>query len=39
MLATYWDALDAHNRVALAVKTIPLDGGPGRILVRNAHEG
>ena len=39
VLATYWDALDAHNRVALAVKTIPLDGGPGRILVRNAHEG
>ena len=38
VLATYWDALDADNRVALAVKTIPLDGGPGRILVRNAHD-
>lgn len=39
VLAAYWEALDAANRVALAVKSIPIDGGPGRILVRNAHDG
>jgi IMP cyclohydrolase len=38
VLASYWEALDASNRVALAVKTIPLGGGPGSILTRNAHE-
>lgn len=38
VLATYWDALDAGNRVALAVKTIPVDGGPGGILVRNGQD-
>ena len=37
VLATYWEALDADNRVALAVKTIPVGGGPGSIVVRNAH--
>ena len=30
VLATYWDALDAGNRVALAVKTIPVGAGPGQ---------
>jgi IMP cyclohydrolase len=35
VLATYWDALDADNRVSLAVKTIPAQGGSGTIIVRN----
>ena len=38
VLTTYWEALNAENRVALAVKSIPIDGGAGSILVRNAHE-
>ena len=38
ILAMYWDALDTENRVALAVKTIPVGGGSGSILVRNAHD-
>jgi IMP cyclohydrolase len=39
VLAPYWDALDADNRVSLAVKTIPAAGGPGRIAVKNRFEG
>lgn len=35
ILAAYWDALNADNRVSLAVKWIPTDGGPGQIVVRN----
>ena len=35
LLETYWEALDAHNRVALAVKHIPAQGGVGTIIVRN----
>jgi IMP cyclohydrolase len=35
VLAAYWDALDADNRVSLAVKTIPAQGGPGKIIVQN----
>jgi hypothetical protein len=35
ILDTYWDALDAGNRVALAVKWIPIAGGASRIVVRN----
>ena len=35
LLDTYWEALDAHNRVALAVKHIPAQGGVGTIIVRN----
>ncbi|MBN1812780.1 MAG: inosine monophosphate cyclohydrolase [Anaerolineae bacterium] len=35
VLAAYWDALDAENRVSLAVKTIPAQGGPGKIIVQN----
>lgn len=38
VLKTYWDALDEENRVALAVKRIPVDGGPGEIIVRNRFE-
>jgi IMP cyclohydrolase len=37
LLDTYWEALDAHNRVALAVKYIPPQGGVGTIIVRNQH--
>ncbi len=38
ILDAYWQALDADNRVALAVKTIPIDGGSGAIRVRNRHD-
>lgn len=37
VLERYWAALDAENRVALAVKRIPGAGGRTRIQVRNAH--
>jgi IMP cyclohydrolase len=35
ILDAYWDALDANNRVALAVKEIPADGSPSNSAVRN----
>jgi hypothetical protein len=35
VLDAYWSALDASNRVALAVKRIPLSGEASEILVRN----
>jgi hypothetical protein len=35
VLDAYWDALNADNRVALAVKHVPARGGPGSIVVRN----
>jgi hypothetical protein len=35
VLVLYWDALNAENRVALAVKRIPAGGGLGVIAVRN----
>ncbi len=35
VLETYWAALDAENRVALAVKRIPFAGGAGTLLIRN----
>jgi IMP cyclohydrolase len=38
VLGAYWDALDADNRVSLAVKTIPAQGGPGKIVVKNRFE-
>lgn len=37
VLERYWSALDAENRVAIALKRIPLGGGPGRIRIRNRH--
>jgi IMP cyclohydrolase len=37
LLAAYWDALDADNRVSLAVKTIPAHG-PSKIVVKNRFE-
>jgi IMP cyclohydrolase len=39
VLAAYWDALDADNRVSLAVKTIPAKGGPGTTVVQNRFGG
>jgi IMP cyclohydrolase len=40
VLDLYWDALDADNKIALAVKRIPLRGGSSDIIVRNrsSHE-
>jgi IMP cyclohydrolase len=35
LLDVYWDALDAQNRIALAVKWIPLRGGSSDIIIRN----
>jgi IMP cyclohydrolase len=35
ILDTYWDALDASNRISLAVKEIPGDGNPSAIVIRN----
>jgi IMP cyclohydrolase len=35
LLDVYWDALDAENQVALAVKWIPMHGGPSEIIIRN----
>jgi IMP cyclohydrolase len=35
VLERFWQALDAANRVALAVKRVPAAGGPGALLVRN----
>ena len=35
ILETYWDALDADNRVSLSIKEIPAGGGTSRIIVRN----
>jgi IMP cyclohydrolase len=37
LLDVYWDALDAENRIALAVKWIPTRGGPGGIIIRNRY--
>jgi IMP cyclohydrolase len=37
LLDMYWEALDANNRVALAVKHIPAQGGVGTIIVRNRY--
>ena len=36
VLDSYWAALDADNRIALAAKLIPADGGPSRILLRGS---
>ena len=37
LLHMYWEALDANNRVALAVKHIPAQGGVGTLIVRNRY--
>ena len=38
LLNTYWEALDANNRVALAVKYIPAQGGVSTLMVRNRYD-
>jgi hypothetical protein len=35
LIETYWQALDATNRIALAVKRIPDDGTTSTVLLRN----
>ncbi len=37
VLDRYWDALDADNRIAVAVKRIPADGSRGELIVRNRY--
>ena len=37
VLALYWNALDAENKISLAVKRIPTRGGPSEIIVRNRY--
>jgi hypothetical protein len=38
VLDTYWRALDADNRLAIAVKQIPQDGRASTLILRNRHE-
>lgn len=35
ILEVYWEALNAENRVSLAVKEVPSDGSGSRILIKN----
>jgi hypothetical protein len=37
LLERYWGGLAEANRVSLAVKRIPRDGGPGQLWLRNRH--
>jgi hypothetical protein len=37
LLERYWGALAPENRVAIALKWIPLGGGPGTLRIRNRH--
>jgi hypothetical protein len=37
VLEAYWEALNAENRISLAVKAIPAGGGASRTLVRNRY--
>ena len=36
-LDTYWEALDADNKISLAAKPVSAGGVPGAILVRNQY--
>lgn len=38
LLNVYWEALDANNRVALALKSVPAQGGVSTIMVRNRYD-
>ena len=38
VLETWWAALDAENRIALAVKAVTADGRLESVLLRNRHE-
>jgi hypothetical protein len=35
LIETYWNALNAENRISLALKVIPVDGSGSRLLVKN----
>ncbi len=37
LLETYWNALNAENRIALALKEIPLDSNAERLLIKNRY--
>jgi len=37
IVKTYWDALNADNRIALAVKQIPANGGDSTLLIKNRY--
>jgi len=37
ILDMYWNALDASNRVAIAVKTLARDGSSRELLIKNRH--
>jgi hypothetical protein len=37
ILHTYWDALNADNRISLAVKQIPAQGGESLLIVKNRY--
>lgn len=37
-LDLYWNALDADNRISLAVKWIPVSGGSSSIIIRNRYD-
>lgn len=37
ILHTYWDALNTDNRISLAVKQIPANGGKSTILIKNRY--
>jgi len=38
ILESYWNGLDADNRISLAVKTIGVDGRTRQLLVKNRYE-
>jgi IMP cyclohydrolase len=35
LLETYWDGLNVDNRISLAIKEIPVDGGASRLIIKN----
>lgn len=38
VLDRYWSALDADNRISIAVKRIPLDGSASNLILHNRYE-
>ncbi len=37
VLESYWKALDADNKISLAVKRVPADGSASTLIVKNRH--
>jgi IMP cyclohydrolase len=37
VLESYWKALDSDNRISLAIKSVPKDGGASSLLVNNRY--